>query len=171
MADQVVHIPEVIEPDEALPADLVALRKFAMLMDEALPVPGTRRRIGLDAGLSLIPVVGDIVGALFSITIIAGALRHRVPLGRVMGMVAYVLVDMLVGEIPVLGTIFDWLFEENVINMRTLLKYRNRKLPPRSLGQIGGVLALIVAIIVAVGLLTLAGAVALVIWIAALRHG
>ncbi|HEY6830440.1 MAG TPA: DUF4112 domain-containing protein [Gemmatimonadaceae bacterium] len=169
MAAEEVRIPEVWEPDEALPADLVALRKLAMLMDEALPVPGTRRRIGLDAGLSLIPVVGDIVGALFSLAIIAGALRHRVPLVRVMGMVAYVLIDMLVGEVPVLGTIFDWLFEENVINMRTLLRYRDRKLPPRSAAEIAGVMTLFIALILIVGLLTLAGAVALVIWLAAQR--
>ena len=45
-----VIIPEVIEPDEKLPRDLVALRKFAYLMDEAVPVPGTRRRVGLDPG-------------------------------------------------------------------------------------------------------------------------
>lgn len=165
-----IHIPEVWEPDESLPADLIALRRFAVLMDEAVPVPGTRRRIGLDAGLSLIPVVGDIVAALFSVTIIAGALRHRVPLPRVMGMVAYVLIDMLVGEIPILGTVFDWLFEENVINMRTLLRYRNRTLPPRTLGEIAGVLVLIILIIVIVGLLTLVGAIALVIWLAAQRH-
>lgn len=169
MATEKVLIPEVYEPDEALPADLVALRKLARLMDEALPVPGTGRRIGLDAGLSVIPIVGDIVGALFSVTIIAGALRHRVPVVRVMGMVAYVLIDMLVGEIPILGTIFDWLFEENVINMRALLKYRNRKLPPRSAGEIAGVMALIIGLILMVGFLTLAGAIALVIWIAAQR--
>ncbi|HSP35720.1 MAG TPA: DUF4112 domain-containing protein [Thermoanaerobaculia bacterium] len=166
-----VHIPEVWEPDESLPADLVALRRFALLMDEAVPVPGTGRRIGLDAGLSLIPVVGDIVAALFSVTIIAGALRHRVPLPRVMGMVAYVVLDMLVGEIPVLGTIFDWLFEENVMNMRTLLKYRNRKLPPRSVRQISGILALIIGLILLIGLLTLVGAIAFVIWLAAHRNG
>ncbi len=169
MVSEKVHIPEVIEPDEALPPDLVLLRRFAMLMDEAVAVPGTGRRIGLDAGLSLIPVVGDIVGALFSVVIIAGALRHRVPLVRVMGMLAYVLIDMLVGEIPVAGTIFDWLFEENVVNMRTLLRYRNRRLPPRSVGQIAGVLVLIIAVILFIGLLTLAGAVALVLWIVAQR--
>lgn len=170
MAGQ-VHIPEVWEPDESLPADLVALRRFAMLMDEAVPVPGTRRRIGLDAGLSLIPVVGDIVGALFSVTIIAGALRHRVPLVRVMGMVAYVVIDMLVGEIPILGTIFDWLFEENVINMRTLLRYRSKQLPPRSFREIAGILALIVGIILLIGLLTLAGALVFLFWLAAQRNG
>ncbi len=44
-------IPEVIEPDEKLPVDLVVLRRFAYLMDEAVAVPGTRRRIGVDAAV------------------------------------------------------------------------------------------------------------------------
>ena len=35
-----LFIPEVIEPDEKLPPDLVALRKFAYLMDEAASTPG-----------------------------------------------------------------------------------------------------------------------------------
>src|SRR5450631_3357103 len=69
-----LFIPEVIEPDEKLPADLVALRRFAYLMDEAVPIPGTRKRVGLDAGLSLIPGVGEIIGALLSAWIIVGAL-------------------------------------------------------------------------------------------------
>jgi hypothetical protein len=74
-----VHIPEVIEPDEKLPADLVALRKFAFYMDEAFTIPGTRIRLGVDALLGLMPGVGDIIGAMLSTWIIAGALRHRVP--------------------------------------------------------------------------------------------
>ena len=39
-----------------------------------------------------------------------------------------------------LGDIFDIAFEENVMNMRILMKYRNRRLPPRSFSQIAGVL-------------------------------
>src|SRR5438132_11608618 len=110
--DRKVLIPEVIEPDEKLPRDLVALRKFAYLMDEAVPVPGTGRRIGVDAGLSLIPTAGEIVGGILSAWIIVGALRHRVPIRRVATMVLYVLLDMAIGLVPVLGTVFDWLFEE-----------------------------------------------------------
>src|SRR5207248_9491769 len=91
--DRKVIIPEVIEPAEKLPRDLVALRKFAYLMDEAVPVPGTRRRIGIDAGLSLIPGIGEAIGAFLSAWIIFGALRHRVPAARVARMVFYVLID------------------------------------------------------------------------------
>ena len=86
-----LFIPEVIEPDEKLPPDLVALRKFAYLMDEAVAIPGTRRRVGLDAGLSLIPGVGEIAGGVLSAWIIVG-----VALAVVAGLVAAAL--WLIGQ-------------------------------------------------------------------------
>src|SRR5689334_237935 len=101
MAAEKVHIPEVIEPDEKLPADLVALRKFSVLMDEAVGVPGTRFRFGLDPLLGLVPGVGDVISALLSAWIVAGALRHRVPMLKIARMVVNILVDLIIGEIPV----------------------------------------------------------------------
>jgi hypothetical protein len=162
-------IPEVIEPDEKLPPDLVVLRRFAYLMDEAVPVPGTKKRVGLDAGLSLIPGVGEIIGALLSAWIIVGALRHRVPMPRILRMVIYVLLDMVLGSIPIAGTIFDWLFEENVINLNALILHRDRTKPPRSLGSIAITAIAIFAIILGVAFFIAAGMIALIIWIASKR--
>ena len=159
-------IPEVLEPDSALPADLVALRRFAYFMDEAIPIPGTGRRVGLDAGLGLIPGVGDAIGALLSCWIIIGAVRHRVPILRVTRMVFNVLLDLTVGSIPVLGDFFDFLFEENVMNLNSLLRYRDRSRPPRSLPSIAGAAAVIVLIILAVAILVIAGGISAIIWIA-----
>ena|SRR5205814_397815 len=160
-----LFIPEVIEPDEKLPADLVALRKFAYFMDEAVAIPGTRRRVGLDAGLSLIPGVGEIAGGILSAWIIVGALRHRVALTRVTRMVVYILLDVCVGSLPVIGTIFDWLFEENVINLKSLLRYRDRSGPPRSVGQVAGAAIVVTTIIIAVALAIITGLVAAVLWL------
>ena len=165
MAREKPIIPEVVEPDERLPPDLVALRKFAYLMDEALPVPGTGRRIGVDAGLSLVPTVGEIVGGILSAWIIVGAIRHRVPIRRIATMVLYVLLDMAVGSIPVLGTIFDWLFEENVINLNTLLRHRDRTRPPRGFGEIGAAALGVLVIILAMAGLLIGLTVALVLWL------
>ena len=165
-----VHIPEVIEPDEKLPADLVALRKFAILMDEALPVPGTGRRIGLDAGLGLIPGVGDIISAILSAWIIAGALRHRVPVPHILRMIFYVVLDLIVGEVPILGDIFDFAFEENVINMRILMKYRNRRVPPRTMSEVAAVVILIVIFLIAIGIVALVGVFAFVLWLISQRN-
>ncbi len=163
-------IPEVIEPDERLPRDLVALRKFAYLMDEAVPVPGTRRRVGLDAGLSLIPGVGEAIGAILSAWIIFGALRHRVPAPRIARMVFYVLIDTVLGSIPIVGTIFDWLFEENVMNINALLLHRDRVRPPRSTGAILGVAIVISLVITAVAVLVVIGPVLVIFWLANQRH-
>lgn len=164
-----VHIPEVVERDETLPPDLMALRRFARLLDEAIPIPGTKRRVGLDAGLGLIPGVGDVVSALMSSWIIMGALRHRVPIRKIMRMVANVLVDLAIGAFPVAGDFFDFLFEQNVMNMRLLMEHRNRKLPPRSTAEIFAAATLVVIIITAFAVLMLAATVALIIWIAGQR--
>ena len=166
MPERKVFIPEVIEPDERLPRDLVALRKFAYLMDEAVPVPGTGRRVGLDAGLSLIPGIGEAVGAFLSAWIIVGALRYRVPLPRVARMVLYVLIDTVVGAIPILGTVFDWLFEENVMNINALLRYRDRTRPPRSFGAIFGAASLIMIVIAAAAFAVVTALLFAVIWMA-----
>lgn len=161
-----VLIPEVIEPDSALPADLVALRRFAYFMDEAVAIPGTGRRVGLDAALGLIPGFGDAIGALLSSWVIIGALRHRVPLLRVTRMVVNVLLDMTLGSIPVVGDFFDFLFEENVMNLNSLLRYRDRTRPPRSLRSIAGAASVVLLIIVGVAILVLAGGISAIIWIA-----
>ena len=166
MPNPKVFIPEVIEPDEKLPRDLVALRKFAYFMDEAVPIPGTGRRVGLDAGLSLIPGVGEAIGAFLSAWIVIGALRHRVPLPRVVRMLFYVLLDTVVGAVPILGTIFDWLFEENVMNINALLRYRDRGRPPRSVGAIFIAAAAVIIIIGMAAVFVVNALLLAIIWIA-----
>ena len=158
-------IPEVIEPDEKLPQDLLALRRFATLMDEAVAIPGTNRRVGLDAALGLIPGVGDVIAGVLSAWIIVGALRHRVPMPKILRMLFNVILDILVGAVPLLGDVFDFLFEENMMNLRLLMLHRDRRRPPRSVAEIGGAALLIVLIILLVAFIAMAGVVAVVIWL------
>lgn len=160
-----VYVPEVIEPDEKLPPDLVALRKFAYLMDQAFAIPGTNIRVGLDAVIGLIPGVGDIIGGILSTWIIAGALRHRVRPRVIARMVFNVAVDLFFGAVPVAGDVFDFLYEENMMNMRLLEKHRDRTRPPRSSGEITLVIGAIIAFLVLFALLLLAGVVAGIIWL------
>lgn len=171
MAREKVHIPEVLEPDEKLPPDLVTLRRFAMFLDEAVPIPGTARRVGLDAGLGLVPGVGDIVAGLMSAWIIVGALRHRVPIPKILRMIANVLIDLAIGAFPVVGDIFDLIFEQNVMNMRILMAHRNRRLPPRSTTEVAAAAVFIVILILGFAFLVMAAGVAGIIWIAQQRLG
>ena len=160
-----IHIPEVIEPDEKLPKDLVALRRFAFLMDEAFTLPGTRIRVGIDALLGLIPGIGDVIGGVMSTWIVAGALRHRVPGRIIMRMILNIAVDLLFGAVPVAGDVFDFLFEENVKNMRLLEKHRDRRRPPRSTAAIAFVAIMVLLLILLLSISIVAGVVALGLWI------
>ncbi|MDQ3283781.1 MAG: DUF4112 domain-containing protein [Acidobacteriota bacterium] len=160
-----VHVPEVLEPDEKLPQDLVALRKFAFLMDQAFPIPGTNVRVGFDAVLGLIPWVGDILGGILSTWIIAGALRHRVPGHVIMRMVWNVAIDLLFGAVPVAGDVFDFMYEENMMNMRLLEKHRDRTRPPRTGRQIAFTLSAIIALLMFIALVLIAAVVAVLIWL------
>lgn len=158
-------IPEVIEPDEKLPPDLVALRRFAWLMDGAVAIPGTRVRAGLDAALGLIPGVGDSVAAVLSTWIVIGALRHRVPMRRVARMMINILVDLGLGSIPIVGDIFDFFFEENVMNLELLLRHRDRTRPPRTLAQVGVTAAIMIGIVLLFAIVFLGAIVAAVIYL------
>jgi hypothetical protein len=165
-----IHVPEVIEPDEKLPADLVALRRFATLMDEAVAVPGTRRRVGLDAAVGLIPGVGDLIGGLMSAVIVAAAIRHRVPIRKISRMIVNILIDVCLGEIPVVGDIFDFLFEENMMNMRILMTYRDRRRPPRTTREIALAVTLIGAFIVLLSVISGLAGIAAILWLAGKRN-
>lgn len=164
MADK-VHIPDVIEPDEKLPKDLVALRRFAFLMDEAFVIPGTRIRVGLDALIGLVPGIGDVIGAVMSGWIIVGGVRHRVPVRVILRMILNVAIDLLFGSVPLAGDVFDFLYEENVMNMRLLEKHRDRRRPPRSPGQMTGLAILVIASIFVMALVIVVGMIAIGLWL------
>lgn len=160
-----VHIPDVVEPDSKLPRDLVAMRRFAYIMDEAFSIPGTRVRVGLDALLGLIPGIGDVIGGVLSTWIVVGALRHRVPTRIIVRMILNIGIDLLFGAVPVAGDVFDFLYEENVKNMRLLEKHRDRRRPPRSFSAIAFTAACLVLLVITMAVLMVAGVIALGFWI------
>jgi len=165
-----IHIPEVIEPDEKLPADLVALRRFAFLMDEAVAIPGTRKRVGLDAAVGLIPGIGDVIGGIMSALIVIAALRHRVPMRKIARMIINILIDVFIGEIPILGDIFDFLFEKILRNSRILMMYRDRRQRPRTTAQFFFTAALIVTFILVMSVGAAIASIVGLFWLAEQRH-
>jgi hypothetical protein len=160
-----LHIPEVFEPDEKLPADLLALRKFAWYLDDAFVIPGTSMRVGASSIIGLIPGFGDIAGALLSTWIIAGALRHRVPAWIIARMVFNVGIDLVFGSIPIAGDIFDFLYEENVRNMRLLEAHRDKSRRPRTTRRIALILILIIMFLLLLALAVVVALIAVVIWL------
>jgi hypothetical protein len=139
------------------PRRLERLRRVGWLLDASIPVPGTRIRLGIDQLIGLVPGIGDILGGILSLYIILEASRMGVPGSLLARMGWNVAVDTLVGEVPVLGDLFDIGFKANLRNLDLLDGYFQR--PTESRRASRGVVALLI-----VGLLLLTvGAVALAV--------
>ncbi|NOT46017.1 MAG: DUF4112 domain-containing protein [Acidobacteria bacterium] len=83
------------------------LRRVARLLDSAIPVPGTTRRIGLDPLLGLVPGLGDLVSPAFTLAVLWHAVELGVPKVVQLRMLVNVAVDALVGLVPGVGDLFD----------------------------------------------------------------
>jgi hypothetical protein len=109
---------------ETVPPHLVAavdrLARFARVMDTAVRIPGTRRYIGLDAAIGLVPLAGDAFTAAFATWIVVESARLGVPKRKLARMMANVLIDAGVGIVPVAGDIFDVYFKANSRNLEIL---------------------------------------------------
>jgi hypothetical protein len=99
---------------------LERLKTMARLLDNAFLIPGTRYRFGLDAVIGLVPGIGDAIGAIFSAFIVFQAARLGASKPTLIRMMANVALDTIVGEIPLLGDLFDAGWKANIKNMALL---------------------------------------------------
>lgn len=121
------------------------------MLDEAIRIPGTNIRIGLDALLGLLPGGGDVAGGLFSGLIILQAARVGAPTAVLGRMLANVAIDVVVGTIPLLGDLFDVAWRSNSRNVRLLDAWRERPTSTKR-ASAATVAAIIVALLVLIGL-------------------
>jgi hypothetical protein len=100
---------------------------FARLMDSAIRIP-LLGSVGLDAIISAVPVIGDLVAGAMSLTLVARSLRYGPPAALVSKMLANVLTDMILGAIPVVGFLADVWFKANERNAALLREYLQQRL-------------------------------------------
>lgn len=96
-------------------ATVARVRLIAKLLDSRFKIPGTRYRFGLDGLIGLLPGA-DLLTALPAMYIILEARRLKMPTSILLGMVGNILIDVLVGLVPILGDIFDFAFKANLRN-------------------------------------------------------
>ena len=111
------------QPDDELARTLARVNRLAWWLDQSLRLPVIGRRIGADALLGLVPVVGDALGGLASLYIVAVAARIGVPRSVLLRMGANLLLDAVVGAVPLAGDLFDMGFKANVRNAQLLMRH------------------------------------------------
>ena len=104
-------------------AALERVRTVSRLLDDAVAVPGTDVRVGLDPVLGVLPVAGDAAAMLLSLYPVLEAYRLGMSRGTLAKMLVLVAVDAVIGSVPVLGPVFDAFWKANRWNLRTLERH------------------------------------------------
>jgi Domain of unknown function (DUF4112) len=99
-----------------------SLERLGWLMDDLFRVPVLGWRFGLDALIGLIPGFGDTTTSLVSFYILATAVRYRVPKITMLRMALNIVIDYLVGSIPIVGDLADAWWKSNQMNLALLRK-------------------------------------------------
>jgi hypothetical protein len=114
-------------PAGEIEAALARLEALARIMDSAFVLPGTRIRLGFDALLGLIPVLGDLISQAISSYLIWEARRLGVSRLTLWRMIANSAIDTVVGAVPIAGDAFDVAFRANTRNLELLRAHLQRK--------------------------------------------
>ena len=83
------------------------LAKFANTMDSLVRIPFSKQGVGADAALSTVPFAGDIIGFILTLYAFQKAKQVGVPNHKLRGVVQLAVADMVVGFVPIVGTLFD----------------------------------------------------------------
>ena len=101
--------------------------RVARLLDSQWRIPGTNMRFGLDPVIGLVPGLGDAATGLVSAYIVVTAARLKLPAHVVARMAGNVVVDVVFGSIPLLGSVFDLFYKANRRNFRLLQRHLERE--------------------------------------------
>jgi hypothetical protein len=99
------------------------LEQLADLLDNAIRIPGTPWRIGLDPILGLIPGLGDALGAAASSWILIEAARFGVSPAVLLRMLYNVGLDTALGAVPGIGDLFDFAWKSDSKNLALLRRH------------------------------------------------
>jgi len=113
------------QPIETNVSSIRRLRRFSYLLDDVIRIPGTPFRFGIDPLLDVLPIGGDFLGTALSVYIVVEASRLGVPRATLVQMVSNILLDTVIGTVPVLGTVVDATWKANRKNLKLLEEQLN----------------------------------------------
>lgn len=125
MSKPSVARPLIESPDDD--ARFKQVQTLARLLDDAIVIPGTNVRLGLDAIIGLFPIGGDLLGVLLSSFIVMQSKRLGVPKSVQNKMWTNIAIDAVAGFVPVIGDVIDVGWKANRKNAQLLEEHlRNR---------------------------------------------
>jgi Domain of unknown function (DUF4112) len=125
--------PQPMTADLPLGKDPAAVRQrveaLEQLLEGAFVIPVINRRVGLDAVVGLVPVLGDLVTAAMGAYIVWEGHNLGLPKWKLWRMAGNVAFDSAVGAVPLAGDLFDLLFRSNTRNLRIIKRHLDKHHP------------------------------------------
>ena len=109
--------------DSNIETRLISLEKLAYRMENLVPLPGTGLRMGFDAMIGFVPVVGDVLPLIPAGYIIQQAHDMGATRRMLIRMGLNVGIDVVIGLVPGIGDIFDIAWNANTRNVALLRAY------------------------------------------------
>ena len=109
------------------------LEAMEALLERAFTVPGTNYRVGLDAVVGLVPVLGDVITTAMGAWIVWEGRNLGMSKFHLARMAGNVGVDTLIGAIPLVGDLFDLAFRSNTRNVKILKRWLDKHHPETGL--------------------------------------
>jgi len=106
-----------------IPKELEWAERIAGQLDSKFRLPGTNFRFGFDPIIGLIPFLGDSVTFVISSMLVLAMVRKKVSGKLLTLMIGNILLDTIIGSIPILGNIFDFAYKANQRNVRLMKRH------------------------------------------------
>ena len=106
------------------PTGLKVARFLAWLLDNAIKIPFTKKKIGLDGLIGLVPALGDAIPILMTAYTMGLGLYYKAPLSVIAKMGVIGVIDSFIGAIPLgIGELLDFAFKSHKMNLELLEKH------------------------------------------------
>jgi hypothetical protein len=145
--------PDSSETDLRRQALVEAAELLAKVLDATVRIPGTSLYLGLDPLIGLIPGIGDVLANLIGTVLLGMAARLEVPRIVIIRMSLNLLINGVVGAVPILGDLFSVWFRSNSRNADLLRRAATQSARRTHadwtyvVGIIGGTVALLLGLV------------------------
>ena len=99
---------------------LIRLKRLSERLDDTFTIPGTKYKIGIEALIGAVPIIGDLIGGILASYIMYSGVKMGAPPRIITRMAVNIAIDFAIGSIPIIGDLFDLVWKANKKNVELI---------------------------------------------------
>ena len=99
---------------------LIRLKRLSERLDDTFTIPGTKYKIGIEALIGAVPIIGDLIGGILASYIMYSGVKMGAPPRIIARMAVNIAIDFAIGSIPIIGDLFDLVWKANKKNVELI---------------------------------------------------